>query len=37
MFNFEHGEYFFSEDDSSFGGIDIRERMEVAVRVKDAI
>jgi hypothetical protein len=37
MFNFEHGEYFFSEDDSSIGGIDIRERMEVVGGVKDAI
>src|SRR4030043_903158 len=34
---FEHSEYFFAEDDVSFGGIDIRERMEVVGRVKDAI
>ncbi|OGF67205.1 MAG: hypothetical protein A2Y62_09455 [Candidatus Fischerbacteria bacterium RBG_13_37_8] len=29
--------FFFAEYDVSFRGIDIRERMEVAIRVKDAI
>ena len=34
---FEDSEYFFAEDDVSLRGIDMRERMEVAIRVKDAI
>jgi hypothetical protein len=34
---FEHSKHFFAEDDVGFRGIDMRERMEVAIRIKDAI
>jgi len=34
---FEDSEYFFAEDDVSLRGVDMRERMEVVVGVKDAI
>ena len=34
---FEHSNHFFAEDIVSFGGIDMRERMEVIGGVKDAI
>ena len=37
MLIFEHGKYFFAEDDKSLRGINRRERMEVTERIKSAI
>ena len=37
MLIFEHGKYFFAEDDKSLRGINRGERMEIAVGIKSAI